>query len=357
MMAKLALRHCTPIKKGTKPISASIAYSLIKQLHPGWSFSRDTKGLEQEFRFKDFQETIGFVNAVAWIANTQDHHPDMEVGYNRCKVTFTTHAAGGLTVNDFICAAKIEALYKSTPEATVEKTQAIFEPRPKTGTVPRPDIELRPRTGTVPRPEMKNPELDISEAEELLNTELKAPMPEPAAAHPEDEIKLVDPDDEPTLPHLQNPPKFSTLPIAETVVMDNNPEAVAKEEEAPANQDGQNETNLFATVILPPGMQRIHDKGNDKGKDQDEEATVIGQPDFNHENIELAPPPDNDEVKTMIMPGLESLDDDMEENADMMKTMIIKPPLIDEDEYLNSGIDDDETISVKPKSPDKNRRK
>src|SRR5688500_6535982 len=117
-MAKLALRHCTPIKKGTKPISASIARSLIKQLNPGWSFNGDARGLEQEFNFKNFHETMGFVNAVAWIANAEDHHPDLEIGYNRCKIKLTTHAAGGLTVNDFICADKIDALYHATPEAT-----------------------------------------------------------------------------------------------------------------------------------------------------------------------------------------------------------------------------------------------
>ncbi|HEY3487751.1 MAG TPA: 4a-hydroxytetrahydrobiopterin dehydratase, partial [Gammaproteobacteria bacterium] len=105
MAARLALRHCTPIKKGTKPISTSVAQSLIKQLSPNWSLSKDTKKLQQEFHFKNFHETIGFVNAVAWIANTEDHHPEMEVGYNRCKIVFTTHAANGLTVNDFICAA------------------------------------------------------------------------------------------------------------------------------------------------------------------------------------------------------------------------------------------------------------
>ncbi len=356
-MNKLALRHCTPIKKGTKPISASIAHSLIKQLNPGWSFSRDTRGLEQEFRFKDFQETIGFVNAIAWIANTQDHHPDLEVGYNRCKIKFSTHAAGGLTVNDFICAAKIDALYRATPEATVEKTQAIIDPP-------------RPKTGTVLRPELKNPELDMSEAEELLNAEPKASAPEPAVAQQEDEIQLTDPDDEPTQPHLQNPSKFATLPIAETVAIDNSPEAPVADEEGPANhqakpQDAHDENHYAATVMLPPGMQHVHTRN--KNEDADEEATVIAQPnfgpDFGDENIELAPPPaddDKDEVKTMIMPGPVSLGDDMEEeNADMMKTMIIKPPLIDEDEYLNSSLDEDDTISVEPKSKssDKNKRR
>jgi pterin-4a-carbinolamine dehydratase len=308
--------------------------------------------LEQEFPFKNFQETIGFVNAVAWIANTQDHHPELQVGYNRCKITFTTHAAGGLTVNDFICAAKIDALYLSTPEATGEKTQAIIEPRPKTGTIAASRLdEPRPKTGAVSRPVLRNPELDMSEAEELLNTESKPPAPEPGIIRQEDEIKLTDPDDEPTLPHLQNPLKNSTLPIAETIAIDNSPESAAEDEEGPKHQNPQDENPYLATVMLPPGMQQMPDKH--------EKAINIGHSNFGDENIELAPPPeDEEEVKTMIMPGPGNLDDDMEEeNANMMKTMIIKPPLIDEDEYLNSSLDDDDTISVERKSPDKNRRK
>ncbi|WP_035051420.1 4a-hydroxytetrahydrobiopterin dehydratase [Andreprevotia chitinilytica] len=66
--------------------------------------------LEKTFRFKDFYQTVAFVNAVAYIANKQDHHPDLEVTYSRCKVVWSTHSAGGLSRNDFICAARIDAL-------------------------------------------------------------------------------------------------------------------------------------------------------------------------------------------------------------------------------------------------------
>ncbi|KAF0811693.1 putative pterin-4-alpha-carbinolamine dehydratase [Andreprevotia sp. IGB-42] len=66
--------------------------------------------LEKTFRFKDFYHTIAFVNAVAYIANRQDHHPDLEVTYSRCKVVWSTHSAGGLSRNDFICAARLDAL-------------------------------------------------------------------------------------------------------------------------------------------------------------------------------------------------------------------------------------------------------
>jgi 4a-hydroxytetrahydrobiopterin dehydratase len=75
---------------------------------PGWS--RDGGTLRKTFSFPDYYRTIAFVNAVAWIANRQDHHPDLDVGYNRCGVAFSTHDAGGITRNDLICAARVDAL-------------------------------------------------------------------------------------------------------------------------------------------------------------------------------------------------------------------------------------------------------
>jgi len=68
--------------------------------------------IAREFIFRDYRETIAFVNAVAWLAEGENHHPDMTVGYRRCTVAYTTHSAGGaLSMNDFICAAKVDALY------------------------------------------------------------------------------------------------------------------------------------------------------------------------------------------------------------------------------------------------------
>ena len=75
---------------------------------PGWSRAGDT--LQKTFSFPDYYRTIAFVNAVAWIANQQDHHPDLDVRYNRCGVNFSTHDAGGITLNDLICAARVDAL-------------------------------------------------------------------------------------------------------------------------------------------------------------------------------------------------------------------------------------------------------
>jgi 4a-hydroxytetrahydrobiopterin dehydratase len=76
----------------------------------GWELSLDASEIQQTFRFKDFHQTMDFVNLVAEVAHQEDHHPDLVVGYNRCEVHYHTHAIGGLSDNDFICAAKIDAL-------------------------------------------------------------------------------------------------------------------------------------------------------------------------------------------------------------------------------------------------------
>jgi 4a-hydroxytetrahydrobiopterin dehydratase len=75
---------------------------------PGWA--RQGGVLRKTYKFADYYRTMAFVNAVAWIANQQDHHPDLEVHYNRCGVDFSTHDAGGITLNDLICAARVDAL-------------------------------------------------------------------------------------------------------------------------------------------------------------------------------------------------------------------------------------------------------
>ena len=67
--------------------------------------------IERTFKFSDYHQTMAFVNALAWIAHREDHHPDLGVYYGRCVVTFSTHDAGGVTLNDVICAAKAERLF------------------------------------------------------------------------------------------------------------------------------------------------------------------------------------------------------------------------------------------------------
>ena len=103
----LADKHSQPIKSGTAALTESYAAELLKNL-PGWVSKEGA--ISKSFSFKNYYETMAFVNAVAWVVHREDHHPDMSVGYNRCRVEFSTHSIGGISENDFICAAKIEAL-------------------------------------------------------------------------------------------------------------------------------------------------------------------------------------------------------------------------------------------------------
>lgn len=109
-MNDLQTRHCVPCEGGMAPLDTVAAHHHLQKLSLGWQLDADGKALRHEYAFKNFYRTMSFVNAVAHIANTQDHHPDLEVGYNYCRLKFTTHAIGGLSDNDFICAAKIDAL-------------------------------------------------------------------------------------------------------------------------------------------------------------------------------------------------------------------------------------------------------
>ena len=74
----------------------------------GWTLV--DSALQKGFDFADYHRTMSFVNAVAWVAHVEDHHPDLAVSYNRCTVRFSTHSVGGISINDFICAAKVDAL-------------------------------------------------------------------------------------------------------------------------------------------------------------------------------------------------------------------------------------------------------
>jgi len=108
--AELAGLHCTPRKKGEPALPADNARALMAQLHDDWQLDRDNRTLTRNCKFSNYHETMAFVNAMAWIAHREDHHPDIEVGYNRCIIHYSTHAIGGLSENDFICAAKIDHL-------------------------------------------------------------------------------------------------------------------------------------------------------------------------------------------------------------------------------------------------------
>ncbi|HEX7043544.1 MAG TPA: 4a-hydroxytetrahydrobiopterin dehydratase [Burkholderiales bacterium] len=108
-MSDLKQQRCAPCEGGVDPLEREAAENLLAQAR-GWRLSDDAKEISRTFNFRNFHETMSFVNAVAWIANREDHHPDLEVGYRHCRVRYRTHAIDGLSLNDFICAAKVNDL-------------------------------------------------------------------------------------------------------------------------------------------------------------------------------------------------------------------------------------------------------
>ncbi|MGB6977344.1 MAG: 4a-hydroxytetrahydrobiopterin dehydratase [Gammaproteobacteria bacterium] len=109
-MSNLAEKKCLPCEGGVPPLERTAVEQLLKQLQ-GWRFNATKNAIQREFQFKNFYQTMAFVNAIAWIAHQENHHPDLEVSYNHCVVYYSTHAVNGLSENDFICAAKIDRLY------------------------------------------------------------------------------------------------------------------------------------------------------------------------------------------------------------------------------------------------------
>jgi 4a-hydroxytetrahydrobiopterin dehydratase len=105
----LTQKHCQPCEGGVDAIGRGDAEKMLADV-PGWTLSDDGKMISRRFEFKGFLSTMSFINAMAWMVNREDHHPDFSAGYNYCDVGFTTHAIDGLSENDFICAAKVNAL-------------------------------------------------------------------------------------------------------------------------------------------------------------------------------------------------------------------------------------------------------
>jgi len=107
-MIERAHQSCKILAAGTPPLTQGEIDAALQRL-PGWEHREDA--ICKTFSFKNFADTMAFVNRVARIAASEDHHPEMLVGYDRCRIAYSTHSIGGLSENDFICAAKIEALW------------------------------------------------------------------------------------------------------------------------------------------------------------------------------------------------------------------------------------------------------
>lgn len=104
----LTNKQCKPCEGGVPALTTAEANVLLKKIQ-GWELN--DKLISKTYSFKNYYQTMAFVNAVAWISHREDHHPDMTVGYNKCVVNYTTHALNGLSENDFICAAKVDKLF------------------------------------------------------------------------------------------------------------------------------------------------------------------------------------------------------------------------------------------------------
>lgn len=101
-------QKCVPCEGGVDPMTRSDAEAMLEFHLKGWAISPDTKNISKKYSFKDFKEALVFVNKVGEIAESEGHHPDIELGWGKVNITLTTHAIGGLSQNDFIVAAKID---------------------------------------------------------------------------------------------------------------------------------------------------------------------------------------------------------------------------------------------------------
>jgi 4a-hydroxytetrahydrobiopterin dehydratase len=110
-MNPLAARRCRRLEGQAAMTPDQVSQHLAQA--GGWALVDGA--IQKGFDFADYHRTIAFVNALAWVAHAEDHHPDLQVGYKRCTVRFNTHSVGGISINDFICAAKVDALVDSAP--------------------------------------------------------------------------------------------------------------------------------------------------------------------------------------------------------------------------------------------------
>lgn len=109
-MSELRKKKCVPCEGGIPPLTPAQAEGLMTELHDDWMLVDGAHLLVREFRFKDFADAMAFANKIAAIAEEEGHHPDLNIGWGSVGVELSTHAIGGLSENDYIVAAKIDAL-------------------------------------------------------------------------------------------------------------------------------------------------------------------------------------------------------------------------------------------------------
>ena len=111
---ELLASHCRPLEGGRAMDGEAVRTQLAAL--PDWT--TDGKSLHRRYAFGDYWQTIAFVNAIAYVVHREDHHPELTIGYDKVGVRFDTHSVGGISENDFVCAAKCDAIYAERPKAT-----------------------------------------------------------------------------------------------------------------------------------------------------------------------------------------------------------------------------------------------
>ena len=106
----LSDKTCEPCQGGIKAMAPEQCAALMEELHPDWALDGDSKSLTRKFTFKGFAKAVYTANLAAYLADREGHHPDISIGWGYCTILFTTHDIDGLSENDFICAAKLDAL-------------------------------------------------------------------------------------------------------------------------------------------------------------------------------------------------------------------------------------------------------
>lgn len=109
-MNDLHQRQCSNNPQLCARLSDQESQNLMSSIEVDWQLDLQSQTISRVYGFNNYYQTMAFTNAVAWIAHRQDHHPDMAISYKHCAVTYSTHSVDGLSINDFICAARIDAL-------------------------------------------------------------------------------------------------------------------------------------------------------------------------------------------------------------------------------------------------------
>lgn len=109
-MTDLRNQQCNSSPEVCMKLSAQDTGTLLREINPDWMLDGIEFTIQRKFEFNNYYQTMAFANSVAWIAHQQNHHPDMTITYRHCLILYTTHSIAGLSINDFICAARIDDL-------------------------------------------------------------------------------------------------------------------------------------------------------------------------------------------------------------------------------------------------------